>query len=547
MRYEKRELITSLLKKYASDNGTETLIGFIADSNGMLAACKEVFDKNGGVHPALIEWLQVECKNHNVAYMSFWQSVKQILILFSGQYESDDHYAVLGLSPTASIEEVKAAYRKLSFKHHPDKAYKSNDEYDPQKFIEISKAYHAITNLERQEAEGENTERAYTEWNSTKKRNINKGQKKIITFWLFGLLFLLVIISVVGTLNVRKRAMIAGLSENRGAFVPPSQKMDTLSQKQHIKDPIDEQRFEKSVFVFQKGGTEDNFGKEIPETTETKPVQDNFMTFQPNKEHGRKTKVIHTADATSKKIKKLYVSKNTQKEKEDFLDEPANREKILAGLEKKERVSNLRGGKTKKTDELTLLNSENGNSEPLVQELHEYSKNSQINVPVKNRYYSEITEFKQASQSVQKTAIQTDPDKEKSEVIADESTEGMQVLEMQKRIEIFLRGYEEAYAKKNIILFSRYFKPDAIENEKPFTEMVPVYNELFKVTSNVFLSVNVISWRKIDGEIHLHGRFSVSLDYLDGTEVMGSGPIFFELRDVSNTLLVELLTYSFDT
>lgn len=50
-----------------------------------------------------------------------------------------DYYKVLGLSPGASEEEVKKAYRKLASKHHPDKGG------DTAKFQEIQAAYEAIT------------------------------------------------------------------------------------------------------------------------------------------------------------------------------------------------------------------------------------------------------------------------------------------------------------------------------------------------------------------------------------------------------------------
>lgn len=50
--------------------------------------------------------------------------VDQMLNLRAGASQSsslEDAYRVLGISPSATNEEVKAAYRKMALKHHPDK------------------------------------------------------------------------------------------------------------------------------------------------------------------------------------------------------------------------------------------------------------------------------------------------------------------------------------------------------------------------------------------------------------------------------------------
>ncbi len=59
-----------------------------------------------------------------------------------------DPYKVLGVSPDASDDEVKAAYRKLAKKYHPD--LNPGDEYAARKMNEINAAYDQIKNPQPQ-------------------------------------------------------------------------------------------------------------------------------------------------------------------------------------------------------------------------------------------------------------------------------------------------------------------------------------------------------------------------------------------------------------
>lgn len=57
---------------------------------------------------------------------------------------SKDYYSVLGVSKSASAEEIKKSFRKLAHQHHPDK--KGGDEA---KFKEINEAYQVLSNEEK--------------------------------------------------------------------------------------------------------------------------------------------------------------------------------------------------------------------------------------------------------------------------------------------------------------------------------------------------------------------------------------------------------------
>lgn len=55
-----------------------------------------------------------------------------------------DPYRVLGVSPSASAEEVHDAYRRLVKLHHPDR--NNGSEASARKFAEVQEAYEAVRN-----------------------------------------------------------------------------------------------------------------------------------------------------------------------------------------------------------------------------------------------------------------------------------------------------------------------------------------------------------------------------------------------------------------
>lgn len=137
-------LAKQLVAAFVSVDATEQLIIFVAGTDHMLDFCQnllELNDRDSNAH--LILEVNTLCRAKGVVPKVLYGELRKVLLALNRFHDAGrDHYAVLGLPATASREEVKQAFRRLSKEFHPDRTQDSREL--TQRFMEIAGAYHAL-------------------------------------------------------------------------------------------------------------------------------------------------------------------------------------------------------------------------------------------------------------------------------------------------------------------------------------------------------------------------------------------------------------------
>lgn len=519
MNSEQRQNIRGLVKKY-SDSGTESLIAFVAETDGLFSACQELLHSLDAAGSTSTEWLQRECSEEDVQFHAFLEEVIKIVTLFQPSREGEDHHTTLGVSADAGLDEIKQAYRALSRRYHPDTASSSYRD-NPEKFIAINKAYHALLN-----ADSKNEKKQFLDqekqWRRKKTRSVSTEQRRKVFIWTLGLLIIFGIISTIASLNYKKRAMLAGLQESRGAFIPPVRKASGVSIGKGMN--VEKQPTElPSLPVDNLENPEQELVAMVREEPKIEPLNVRLKEL-PQKEFAKEIATQAIANKEQRTVKQPGKTQPSRiKEKIDISvaahAAPSSALESVVGKESSEVVDGPR-----------QINS----IEPDV------IFNTKAPAPADSIGNNTEREAKLTPATV--TEVRPLPAE-----LSQENMYKQEVPDMQTRVNSFFSKYTKAYEQRNLLLFSRFFEPDAEENSKPFTTMLPTYLDLFAATSQASLQIEQKSWQQVDSNIAIDGRFKIYLKYIDGRIINGSGPIEFVLVEKDGEFFVKKMKYIFKT
>jgi len=532
------ENISRLLKQLSRDYSTENTIAFVADNGGMLASCKKILTLCRDGSEEIREWVQKECGKQGVQYGWFLQEAGQILQLFQSDDEQDDSYGILGLPSSASLADVKRAYRKLTVQYHPDTAGNAGRDTTEQ-FIRINKAYHTITTSQRQESVNEISAVTAHSWRYGKTESVpgSRVSKKSIV-WIAVLMLVSVLSCTLIAQIYSQKVMVATLQKSGAAFVPPAKKSQNVPSAVAMtfaeKMKITETREKAKQAARQKESEADHAKRaESVESPELKAVKASIPAEQEQAVAIPPQEVVPAIpslpEVDSQKTKPAEkVKKTTELHSVETKAEKAKGKTMLeAGDTKKNTVQttkNTIAPDIKKKDSAELR-------QPAVE--HIALQDKQISdAPIKDAVKQEVA----VQPVVEPPQVQETP--------KEDSRSGPDV---QQRIDSFLLEYCRAYGEKNLKEFTGFFESDATENGKPITELIGTYANLFESTKTIGLQISTLKWEESPkGQITLNGRFKIDLVYQSAEVVHGRGKIDFLFAADHGKLLVKKMNYSFD-
>lgn len=144
-----------------------------------------------------------------------------------------------------------------------------------------------------------------------------------------------------------------------------------------------------------------------------------------------------------------------------------------------------------------------------------------------------------ASSKLRSTASAASPDRGEIE------ERWVSTEKLDREIRNFLARYTSTYEARNTNALLHFFETDAIENGRPLQELIPFYQANFKQTEKLRYRINVGRWEVREGEIMVDGSFSLSVQFGQEAPVESTGSIQLTLVRRGGDFGVKRLNYSF--
>ncbi len=150
---EDSENFARLLVAFSEKRDTPALIAYLADDRTRLLLCKALVSPITDSDRALEQRARRIMRSRGIVPEDLKERLEPAAFALGLGSTCDfqtDYYDVLGVNTTATVSELKTAYRKKAFALHPDTAGQSAE--DSREFVTVKTAYDTLVNPERRAA-----------------------------------------------------------------------------------------------------------------------------------------------------------------------------------------------------------------------------------------------------------------------------------------------------------------------------------------------------------------------------------------------------------
>ncbi|WP_221270853.1 J domain-containing protein [Desulfoprunum benzoelyticum] len=501
-----------------------------------------------------------------------------------------DHYAVLGLQPDASDDEVKRAYRRLSRRYHPDSAG-SSGAANTEEFIRITRAYHAIIDGEEPTVPARPTAPTRPSAPSAPPTSRNKRKRRLFGRRLplravLGLALIagiLVVACLVISEVYSRRIMLSTLHDGGVAFVPPPTARRTPPEPTTLTF-AEKMRLERAVnaAAAKKEKNGGNFASTSPTVAPTAPAVASSQFSPAESTEPSLPPSSRPTPAASSQPTPAALSEPTPAQSTEPSLPPSTRptpavistagrdlkpatENPLA-LENPPTLNNPQEPPKPQTAQskpqlATKPIPQPSQPTPAVASRPTPAQSSSATQDFSLRVEMTAGEASRPSPYREQRTLSSRPTpavistagrdlkpamKSSPAQLADNPSPPTEP-QLQHQLNRFLAAYTQAYGARNLFKFQQFFTANATENNTPITNLIPTYTKLFAATETLNLHITPQRWQQpTPGQITINGRFTIDLKYKNAAAVHGAGKIDFQLTRNDTSFHIEKMTYTFD-
>lgn len=548
------ETIDRLIEKIARHTSTEELIIFVADNFGMLAACEKAAALPESSDAGARTRFEQRCRKFSTTSSVVGKECERLLSIFQPGLAQDEQYELLGLTPLASIAEVKSAFHKLSFRYHPDSSAAADSGDNAEKFIAVCRAYKKIM-LAHENLKAEKSPVETLPWQSGSRPQNSKPQpqKRKAFILIAAITMVLLIVIFVAHRGYRKRAMLKSLGHSTTVAAVASR-----PQPQAKPEPKPELKPEPVAVSPVSAPEVPTAAAVTPEKPE--PVKVAAIIPQPEPEAAPKTasppkpEPVKVAAATP--VAPVVKSRKTP---------PPVKKKTPSAKRTVKKTAVRKTVSPAKTEikpaAVTKASSPKPAKKPVKVKLAAVAPADQVaksdkTIPTKPAPKPQPRKISHPKKIASKPVVpvkkvasparpKVKPVAVKKVAVAKPASPAPSLPPLRERVNTFLTVYTDTYSKLNYDAFAALFTDDARENDTLFKQRSAKYHKLFARLKEVSYTIKANSLRPENNRIYVSGKFHALLRFRDGRELNLHGPTTLLLNeDPSHNFKVKTLTYS---